>query len=1051
MKTPLQPTMSTTDETQRVDGVSANHWTPSPETEVRAQLQAQLADTEARLADALNRLSFREAELAAFAPDGAVPPRRTVLKARLAELEQVSEGQESELGELRRLAKARGAGLDKAKARIKELEKSAKLHDAERLVAKAREAELVQKRTKLKALEKSAKLRDVELNEAKTKLKALQKSTKLREAELNETKTKLKAREAELEQTRAKGLWKVVRKSLSAVGKSIGIANKGKRGAEQKALRHNIELVTASELFDANWYLTAYPDVAAAGLDPAQHYLRHGAAEGRDPGPRFSTRQYLERYADVARVGINPLLHYLKFGREERREIFAVGEKAGAARASAGRPRKDGALDPEPALPAAPVFSLPPVPRKEAAWLRHDALCRRRNRTTLELHGTIVGWLSSAAQRVGKDAFASLPGVVAAMLFWRMMRRPDTQMLACFEGESELALRLPDLQGAPLGRHFLPNLGPIELADAWFASSRDLRLRFAKPTPVLRFFQWDGRAERLVLLSEARVQASNGLADIPTVNPLLPILIAASDAEGVLEGLFLLPFPSLCRNGCHHGELLAGEGGSVLERLLALSTSLAEAWLTGDQGAFAVGRIDVDLTNARGSELIFSRAVQLWLDGCFEVRCRPINGSAIADERVRLYLEETLAGAEGKPEELSGRERSASYALQLSASAIPSLQALVARGAPPVGSAGLGTSILVDGATGKPSSVLDLARLDAKLLETPWTDGAPSPKVIPLRERPSQPEQPAPRDAARGFALALTTYNDSAARVELFGSVTRLAESGRATRGTSARPEISVLCPYEGDERRFAAFLDSLRLQANVSNLEVIVTAASGRTESGASLDDLVRRFFPDGKVISCDARMPPGTRLNLMVERTRCDLLLVAAGVLLHDPRTLDVLRHIAEEQKAATIGCVLRRASDATATGPAHLHCAGFYPDGKEDPHGVVARFARLDSAAPLGSWTYPIAANPPPLFMTRKTTWRELGGFDETLLELGTVAVDFAVRATTRGHVHLCTSTLTATVIDEEIAVTPKAISLPSATPPLAWRDAAARSVVVRRLVT
>jgi len=260
-----------------------------------------------------------------------------------------------------------------------------------------------------------------------------------------------------------------------------------------------------------------------------------------------------------------------------------------------------------------------------------------------------------------------------------------------------------------------------------------------------------------------------------------------------------------------------------------------------------------------------------------------------------------------------------------------------------------------------------------------------------------------------------------------------------------------VLCPYWGDERRFAAFLDSLRLQTNVTNLEVIVTAASLRTESGASLEDLVRRFFPDGKVISCDDRMLPGTRLNLMAERTRCDLLLVAAGVLLHDPSTLDVLRHIAEEEKAASIGCVLRGVAAAGAAGPAHLHCAGFYPDGKEEPHGVVATFARLDSPAPLGSWTYPIAANPPPLFMTRKTTWRELGGFNETLSELGTVAIDFAVGATTRGYVHLCTSALTATVIDEAIAVTPKTISLPSATPPLAWRDVAARSIAMRRLVT
>ncbi|MGP9765421.1 glycosyltransferase [Halomonas sp. AOP13-D3-9] len=35
--------------------------------------------------------------------------------------------------------------------------------------------------------------------------------------------------------------------------------------------------------FDADWYLTAYPDVAHAGVDPWQHYQLHGKAEGRLP------------------------------------------------------------------------------------------------------------------------------------------------------------------------------------------------------------------------------------------------------------------------------------------------------------------------------------------------------------------------------------------------------------------------------------------------------------------------------------------------------------------------------------------------------------------------------------------------------------------------------------------------------------------------------------------------------------------------------------------------------------------------------------------------
>ncbi|KXF76575.1 hypothetical protein ATN84_10975 [Paramesorhizobium deserti] len=38
-----------------------------------------------------------------------------------------------------------------------------------------------------------------------------------------------------------------------------------------------------SGIFDENWYLSENPDVSARGVDPALHYIRFGAAEGRQP------------------------------------------------------------------------------------------------------------------------------------------------------------------------------------------------------------------------------------------------------------------------------------------------------------------------------------------------------------------------------------------------------------------------------------------------------------------------------------------------------------------------------------------------------------------------------------------------------------------------------------------------------------------------------------------------------------------------------------------------------------------------------------------------
>jgi GT2 family glycosyltransferase/glycosyltransferase involved in cell wall biosynthesis len=87
---------------------------------------------------------------------------------------------------------------------------------------------------------------------------------------------------------------------------------------------HAAELQTlrTSTLFDPAWYIARYPDVGASKMDPALHYLLHGAAEGRDPGPDFSTADYLLRYPDVAEVGLNPLVHYERYGRAEGRLAY---------------------------------------------------------------------------------------------------------------------------------------------------------------------------------------------------------------------------------------------------------------------------------------------------------------------------------------------------------------------------------------------------------------------------------------------------------------------------------------------------------------------------------------------------------------------------------------------------------------------------------------------------------------------------------------------------------------------------------------------------------
>jgi hypothetical protein len=81
----------------------------------------------------------------------------------------------------------------------------------------------------------------------------------------------------------------------------------------------DLEAIRNSLFFNSAHYLETNPDVRAAGMDAAFHYLVHGGREGRDPGPFFSTKAYLTRYPDVAEAGFNALLHYETRGRRENR------------------------------------------------------------------------------------------------------------------------------------------------------------------------------------------------------------------------------------------------------------------------------------------------------------------------------------------------------------------------------------------------------------------------------------------------------------------------------------------------------------------------------------------------------------------------------------------------------------------------------------------------------------------------------------------------------------------------------------------------------------
>ncbi|MDR6407567.1 rhamnosyltransferase WsaF family glycosyltransferase [Paraburkholderia terricola] len=89
-------------------------------------------------------------------------------------------------------------------------------------------------------------------------------------------------------------------------------------------------IISRSPLFDAAWYVSQYPDVAASGLPPALHYAVVWT-DRRNPSLKFDANWYLSHYADAAAMQLNPLVHYEKYGREQNRAIQPVSRSPSVA------------------------------------------------------------------------------------------------------------------------------------------------------------------------------------------------------------------------------------------------------------------------------------------------------------------------------------------------------------------------------------------------------------------------------------------------------------------------------------------------------------------------------------------------------------------------------------------------------------------------------------------------------------------------------------------------------------------------------------------------
>jgi hypothetical protein len=384
-----------------------------------------------------------------------------------------------------------------------------------------------------------------------------------------------------------------------------GLARRLGPGAKRRLF--DLKLVQSSLLFDRDWYLENYPDVAQAGIDPLVHFMELGWREGRDPGTEFATSAYLKANADVAASGINPLLHYIEFGHAEGRGTFAHRTFG------RGAPRSFSFAS------ASPCASFPLPEQRLAPWQRSNRLDAR--------HPDLV--------RIGSwsAGYAQEPDMQAKMC-------AASSLLGFLSGYAE--------EGARTKASELPR-STEKLIDAWYVNAAQLRTRWTgKKLPfVVRAFQHDPLGDEMVsLVGEGLVSSPVDLVDLYLNNGLLPVLLVFAQPDGSLTGSRLFAFPSLCRGGRHYLELVRSAAAAIADGItdpLRESDRLAARLLRLIRrvDAPAISRIEVDLDGADGTGPLFQSDVRKWLEKVARIGVSPCSsGNRSAGED---FLAETMA------------------------------------------------------------------------------------------------------------------------------------------------------------------------------------------------------------------------------------------------------------------------------------------------------------------------------------------------------------------------------------------------------------------------
>ncbi|MGI8932163.1 MAG: hypothetical protein ACR2FK_07285 [Sphingomicrobium sp.] len=563
--------------------------------------------------------------------------------------------------------------------------------------------------------------------------------------------------------------------------------------------------------------------------------------------------------------------------------------------------------------------------------------------------------------------------------FARMTGLRDLAIAAAGEHVSSSRRALPPVENGDISYDPLGSRGgalkTLKLTDLWLESNRDLSLRFdgsEHSVQAVDAYQCTPGGEPM-LINLAADQAIGGMLSIARVtllNPFLPLLLIFKGDDGSIDAIDVIPFPSLARGGQHEAErLILGDGGDDLGDTASVSAALLpELLASGERQAGGIATVMLDPAVHTGLEPGLNDDLLGWISGFLGVSVQPSRrdgGNAPA------FIADRLA------RHAPAIERTG-HTLHLPADCIPSISALVH---------GLPTGLAAQTVTGG-MAVAEWNRHGRiwSVWQPPlgrWLDGlqaGASRQFVPTIEIRSEEGHGTDRALSLEWPLALA-LRDRPARISHQAPFELSADLPLPLLCNGALPAgagLSALILCDRADMSVFALLESLARQESVGVIDVVVSRPTAKPDP--KLSEALASLFPDRhRIVPQPASMGRLDRIKAVRETLEYEqVLIVDAGTILPDPRTLATLLPMLDVPDVATVGCLVR-----TAHGKAVSLSAGYAPTSI-DLRGVPAlSFSTIDSTAFRQPATYCVVANTTAALVTTKETLRDLDAHGSSAL--------------------------------------------------------------------